>query len=238
MSVLSKLIVEYAGKHPVFTASELVASVPSGLISSRSTLEWHLGQLVRAGKLARIGKGRYTTNPRPAFLPSPEETDASLYHLLKEWYPETTFCVYRGCIFSSLQHHLSYNAMTYIETQREVTEALFHRFQDEEKLVFHRPDKKVFNEYVDITKPGFIIKPLITGSPLQEVDGVMVPMLEKLLVDIHCDADFDYMAGSESARMLENAVSLFTINATKLLRYAGRRHCREVFEQELNDLGL
>ena len=42
----------------------------------------------------------------------------------------------------------------------------------------------------------------------------------------------------EGARMLENAVSLFTINATKLLRYAGRRHCREVFEQELNDLGL
>ena len=39
-------------------------------------------------------------------------------------------------------------------------------------------------------------------------------------------------------RMLENAASLYTINTTKLLRYAGRRHCREQFEQEFIQLGL
>ena len=63
-------------------------------------------------------------------------------------------------------------------------------------------------------------------------------MLEKLLVDIRCDADFDYLAGSEAFRMLDNAISLFTINITKLLRYAGRRHRREEFESDFNQLGL
>jgi hypothetical protein len=31
-------------------------------------------------------------------------------------------------------------------------------------------------------------------------------MLEKLLVDIRCDADFDYLGGGEAFRMLENAI--------------------------------
>ena len=71
-----------------------------------------------------------------------------------------------------------------------------------------------------------------------ESAGVTVPMLEKLLVDIRCDADFDYLGGGEAFRMLENAVSLYLVNRTKLLRYAGRRHCRVEFENDLNQLGL
>lgn len=238
MSELQDHILSYAAANPFFSVADLLSATPEGMLSSRSTLEWHLGQLTKNGKLSRIGKGRYSSTPKAAFIPTEEDTDAILYQRLKKDYPGATFCIYKGSLFASLQHHLSYNAITYIETQRELTEALFHRFQEGEKTVFHRPDKKVFYDYIDISKPGYIIKPLITGSPLQESGGVIVPTLEKLLVDIRCDADFDYMGGSESFRMLENAASLYTINTTKLLRYAGRRHCREQFEQELIQLGL
>jgi len=53
-----------------------------------------------------------------------------------------------------------------------------------------------------------------------------VPTMEKLLVDIRWDDDFDYLGGGKTQRMLDNAASLYTLNTTKLLRYAGRRHCR------------
>ena len=69
-------------------------------------------------------------------------------------------------------------------------------------------------------------------------DNGIVTEEEKLLVDIRCDADFDYRGGGEAFRMLENAVSLYMVNRTKLLRYAGRRHCREEFENDLDQLGL
>ncbi|MDD7454695.1 MAG: hypothetical protein PUK70_00350 [Bacteroidales bacterium] len=238
MSELQTHILEYASSHPSFSIVELLSATPKSILSSRATLEWYLGQLTKNGKLSRIGKGRYSSRPHSIFIPQPRETDAELFHQLKTAYPEATFCIYKGSIFAPLQHHLSYNAMTYIETQRELTEVLFHRFQGEGKVVFHRPNKKILYDYIDISKPIFIIKPLITGSPLQEVTGITVPTLEKLLVDIRCDADFDYMGGSESARMLENAVSLYAINTTKLFRYAGRRHCREQFMEEFNQLGL
>ena len=213
MSELQNHILEYVASHPSFSVTELISAIPKGVMSSRTTLEWHLGQLTKEGRISRIGKGRYSSTPKAVFLPKEGETDPALYRKLKADFPEAT-------------------------TQRELTEVLFHRFQEAGKTVFHHPDKKVFYDYIDITKPGLIIKPLITGSPLQEVGGITVPMLEKLLVDIRSDADFDYMSGGESVRMLENAVSLYTINTTKLLRYAGRRHCREQFEQELIQLGL
>lgn len=238
MSGIERLILEYAKTHPVFTASELAAAIPETMLQSRATLEWYLSQFTKEGKLGRIGKGRYSSDPHSPFLLDESETDKELSERLRQWYPDATFCVYKGTVFAPLQHHLSYNALTYIETQRELTEVIFHRFQAEGRTVFHRPDKKVFYDYVDISQPGLIIKPLVTGSPLQESAGVTVPMLEKLLVDIRCDADFDYMGGGEAFRMLENAVSLFMVNRTKLLRYAGRRHCREEFENDLDQLGL
>lgn len=238
MSEIKSHILEYAKGHSPFTSSELAAATPETMLQSRATLEWYLSQLTKKGKLVRIGKGRYSSNALSPFVPNESETDKDLSVILQQWYPEATFCVYKGTIFAPLQHHLAYNAITYIETKRELTEILFHRFQDEGRRVFHRPDKKVFYDYIDISQPGLIIKPMVSGSPLQVINGVTMPMLEKILVDIRCDSDFDYMGGGEAFRMLENAASLFTFNTTKLLRYAGRRHCREEFENDLNRLGL
>ena len=46
------------------------------------------------------------------------------------------------------------------------------------------------------------------------------------------------MGGAEAFRMLENAASLYSINTTKLLRYAGRRHRRKEFENDFIEIGL
>lgn len=238
MSEIEQHILDYTKGHDSFTVSGLAAAIPDTVLQSRATLEWHLSRLTKEGKLGRIGKGRYTTKPRAVFVPKEEETDRELYDRLREMYPSTTFCIYKGTVFATLQHHISFNALTYVETQRELTEAIFHHFQEEGRRVFHRPDKKTFYDYVDISQPGIIVKPLISGSPLQVSEGVTVPLLEKLLVDIRCDADFDYLSGGEAFRMLENAASLYVFNSTKLLRYAGRRHCREEFENDFNQLGL
>ena len=238
MAELESLILDFARSREVFTAQEFASGAPEGASINRLTLEWYLGQLTKEGKLGRVAKGKYTIHPRPVFHITEEETDKALHDRLSAWYPGATFCIYKGTVLATLQHHLSYNALTYIETQRELTEALFHRLQEEGSRIYHRPDKKVFYDYIDISQSGIIIKPLFTGSPLQQTSGVPVPMLEKLLVDIRCDADFDYLGGAESVRMLENATSLYTINTTKLLRYAGRRHCREDFERNLTQLGL
>ena len=56
------------------------------------------------------------------------------------------------------------------------------------------------------------MKNLVSEAPLQEVSGIPMPTLEKLLVDILRDSDFFYLQGSESERFIENAFKMYSVN--------------------------
>lgn len=77
--------------------------------------------------------------------------------------------------------------------------------------------------YVNLAKGGIIIKPLVTESPIQTINGISTPTLEKLLIDVRKDPDFSYFLGAEADRMLENAINIYAVNKTRLNRYARRR---------------
>ena len=83
------------------------------------------------------------------------------------------------------------------------------------------------NEYVDLGEKSVIVKPLTTESPVKEIDGVSVPTLEKILVDINADSDFHYLQDSETFYIMENARSLYSINVPRMLRYASRRGIKD-----------
>ena len=82
------------------------------------------------------------------------------------------------------------------------------------------------------------VKNLVSEVPLQEVSGVPMPTLEKLLVDILRDTDFFYLQGSESDRIIENAFNLYTINRNSLFRYADRRKVKEELSSILENLNI
>ena len=77
------------------------------------------------------------------------------------------------------------------------------------------------------------MKPLITESPVQKSNGVLVPTLEKLLVDLQKDQDFFYLQEAEGIYIFQNALSLYTINESRLLRYASRRGIRKEIETNI-----
>ena len=233
MTKASSYVLGYAAERERFSCSELMDSTDS---ISRTSLNWALVQLESRGELARIGHGVYAKSLKQRFDYSPGEDIKYLFESLKEEYPLAHFCIYGGDIFEPLQHHLSYNALTYVEADKSLTEILFHKFKDAGKKVFHKPSKELFYDYVDISSPAIIVKPLISGAPLNKGGKVPVPTLEKLLVDIRREPDLDYLSGQESLYMLSVASDLYTINKSSLLRYAGRRGIREEFENDLINL--
>ena len=60
-----------------------------------------------------------------------------------------------------------------------------------------------------------------------KIDGIFMPTLEKLLVDINADPDFYYVQGMEASYIIDNARTLYQLNTPKMLRYASRRGIRE-----------
>lgn len=198
------------------------------------TARQYLSSLAREKELVRIGKGIYALPQKQTFSYIPSEKARSIYEGLKAELPFTDFCVYDGSILSSIQHHLSINNAIYVETNRDVVESVFARLKENNKDVYRQPNAAFMNDYIDLRESCIIVKPLVTESPLADVEGIRIPTLEKLLVDIQKDADFDYLRGAESLYMYQMAFELYTINTQRLMRYAKRRGISQEIKELIN----
>ena len=230
MKNYSQGIMEFAGMHPYFGLQDLYAHLDGEADISRQTISWYLTKLIESGQLRRIGHGKYSKADKQQFAIVPTEEQRSLNEMLKQHWPFAHFCIYDGDVISPLQHLLSANNITYIETEREATSAVFNHLRDEGRTAYLRPTRELIYSYIDLSQPAIFVKPLITESPVQECNGVLVPTLEKLLVDLQKDADFFYLQEAEGVNIFRNALSLYTINESRLLRYASRRGLRKEIE--------
>lgn len=230
MKNYSQSIMDYAALHPNFGLQELYAYLDGEAGISRQTVSWYLTKLTESGRLRRIGHGLYAKPTKQEFVIIPTDEDRTLHDELKRLWPFAHFCIYNGSVISPLQHHLAANNITYIETEREATSAVFNHLRDDGRTAYLRPTRDLIYNYIDLSQPAIFVKPLITESPTLQNEGVMVPTLEKLLVDLQKDQDFFYLQEAEGLNIVSNALSLYTINESRLLRYASRRGIRKEIE--------
>ena len=232
---VNNIIIDFANTNKEFRTNDLSEYLSGKIELSKKMLSWHLRKLLDEKKIFRISKGVYTTTPKIIFRPVPNAHSIRLYKKLKAVYPLLDFCVYNGEILSDLQHHLSYNNNIYIETERDATETIFHFVQDMHERSFLSPKEDIMSDYIRLDKRSFIVKPLVSESPIQEVNGINVPRIEKLLVDIQCDRDFFYLQGQESLYMMQNAFANYNVNIGMLLRYASRRNIKPQIEKYIKE---
>ena len=226
------MIMDYAGRHPYLTVNDIVAEFGIKLSTARQVLS----RLASLGRLSRVGYGGYALpKVKEAFPVGVTEEVVSIYNELHAVLPFTDFCIYSGTVLETLQHHVSTNHAIYVETNRDAVDSVFFRLKDSHENVYRQPDAKFMSDYVDLRLDCIIVKPLVTESPTNIVDGIAVPTLEKLLVDILKDPDFDYLHGAEYDYMFENAVSQYSISTTRLLRYARRRGLQDTIQNKINN---
>ena len=231
-------ILDYAEEHHDFCIKDLFVYLHEKLNINKSSLSWYLFKLVNKNVLMRTGHGTYAKVMKQSFTPEPINEVKEVYDLLRSDFPFAKFCVYQGDIIAPLQHHLSSNRVVYVETDRDSAETVFNFLKDKNYDAYLRPDKNMIYRYVDMDNRVIFVKNLVSEAPLQEVSGVPMPTLEKLLVDILRDTDFFYLQGSESDRIIENAFNLYAINRNRLFRYAGRRKVKDELSSILDNLNI
>lgn len=221
----TQYILSYAEQNSPFLISELMQSLPDAEKLSERSVVCTISRLVDSHRLARIARGVYSKviEHKNKFNVVLGDLEREVNELLSAKYPLATFCIYNGQTLAPLQHHLSFNTITYVETERVVIEAAFNTLRDRGYSVFLNPKEEIVSLYIDLKQSAVIVKPLVSEAPLDKQDGFTVPTLEKLLVDIRKDPDFSYLHGIESDYMLENANTLYSINTSRLARYARRR---------------
>ena len=167
------------------------------------TLYARIRSLVQDGTLSVIGKGKYTPVRKPSFrIP------------VSPWLQEVNMVLIQECVgvhFCMLQR----GENLYIQAGKSELPIIFGTLSRHYPRVVGKKDADRFPGPLE----GFIIlEPLVSESPVQEQDGMLVPTLEKELVD------------------LQKYVEVFPLNQNRLQRYAARRGVSEEVNKLLDSL--
>lgn len=124
-----------------------------------------------------------------------------------------------------------------VEVEKEGMESIFYFLKEKNLQVYLDPSPELIRRYLTDEKEPWIVKPLVSESPTQEIKGITTVTLEKILVDIFCDELlFDAQQGSEMDRIFKEAFEKYAINESKMLRYASRRRKKQELDNYLNEV--
>ena len=117
-------------------------------------------------------------------------------------------------------------------------ESVFYTLKEEFKTVFHKPGKDLYDNYINDLQKPIIVRPLVSEAPLQTIKRIPTLTLEKLLVDALVDEEFVFLKGNEINHIFRNAFERYSVNISKLIRYADRKRKKPEVLQILRNNNL
>ena len=191
--------------------------------------------MVDKGIIQRVGRGKYRLGEQKEFEPYISKENANLFFELKEEYPFLDICIWSTQWLGQWMLHVPGTYETIIEVEKDSEENVFYFVSESRSNVFINPKQDILNKYAKSGEPIIIIKNLVTGSPLQIIDDIQIPTIEKIIVDLIADSElYSAYQGRDLYSILENAFEYNTINEDKLLRYAKRRKKSDAVENLIN----
>jgi len=198
----------------------------------RTTINWRVYTLVQKGVLQRIGRGKFRLGEDRKYIPEISSLTKSIFKKLKAEFPFAKFCVWNTSLLNEFMQHQPNRFFLLVEADKEITNSAFYFLREIKKSVFIEPTKDILEKYIVNQKEVIVIKPLISEAPTQNINDIETATLEKILVDIFCD-DVIFLAqqGAEKRTIFKEAFTKYTINQSKMLRYADRRRKKEELNQ-------
>jgi len=189
--------------------------------------------------LKRIGRGVYSLGKGTCFLPTLDKKQKNIFSQIKKKFPLITLCCWHTSVLKEFFQHISAYDFLLVEVEREAIDSVFYFVKEinKDKYTFKEPLHEMMEMFVLDSKGTIMVKSLTSEAPLQNIDHVKVPTIEKILVDLCADSDiFSFLQGSEMINIFENALEKYTVNMDRLLRYAKRRNKKEELNKILNQI--
>lgn len=231
-------ILHFANTNKQFTRKELIVYLKKHQQAvSPNAVSIQLDRLVKSNELVRLERGVYALLPsaHKNFIASVSDELKQLFQKIKVQFPFVNYCVWSSKVIVPYMHHIPNLNYTYIDVERDVAESIFNVLNDNNsKRVFLTPNHEDFNRYV-IGTDAIIVRTLVSEAPLQMIEGVNTPTIEKILVDVAGDVEFDFLQGTEITYFYKNVLERHTVNKSKLMRYATRRGRRQEVENLYNN---
>lgn len=202
-----------------------------------TTFRWMLYELKTKGLIRAVERGVFALSDSPSlpvYTPAFAKTTKTLYKKMTEKHPFASLCLWETRWLNEFMLHQPCKTLTVVEVESEAAEAVFHTLKESVRNVFLFPSRQDFEYYIYSAPGSIVIKKLVSQAPLQTIDGIRTPKLEKLLVDLVADSEFFYpYQGNERTTLFRNAFSQYRLSLKTLYRYAQRRKCRQELEDYL-----
>lgn len=204
------------------------------------TFGWRVFDLKKKNIISGVKRGVYIISDKQPFSPEIDNNIKEIAaHLTKRYAgAEWDYRLWTTKWINRFSHHLPFTYFYVVEFPFDQTESAFYVLYEKfPGKVFHRPDKELMlKNVVDLYEP-IVVTNMIHRSPLQTLQGIKTPPIEKILVDLYVDSNlFYYYQGAELGRIYEKAMSLVSINYTRMLNYARRRGKHDEIKQFLNSI--
>ncbi len=200
-----------------------------------ATINWRVYNLVQLSILNRIGRGRYAMGGKRIFKPEISSKIKSVHSKLKKEFPYLKICIWNTSSLNEFMIHQPGRFYLLIEVEKDATQSVFFYLKEHKFSVFIEPTRDIIEKYLPDEKETLIVKSLVSEAPLQIINNINSPTIEKILVDIFCDdVIFAAQQGSEMRTIFHEVLNKFTINESRIKRYADRRRKKESFNEYLD----
>lgn len=237
-AALEKYIGRYFKGNERLPKQKLVGSIKKDFPDwSDNTINMYLSRLKKKGVIHSPSRGIYELDRHASFQPNISTTLKRIFNKIKREFPYIAFCVWDAVWLHDFMRHQPFKHYIVLEVEKDACESVFGYLSERMKNIFLNPDEELFDRYISNLDGVVIIKNMVSEAPLIEEQKVIIPSLEKLLVDMLIDTALFSAQQSEKKFIMRSVVKKYTLNELKMRRYAIRRNrTREI--NELINIGL
>jgi hypothetical protein len=130
-------------------------------------------------------------------------------------------------------NHQPFNGITILEVDKDVINIVFNTLKEKRNNVYLNPNSNEITNYI-LDEDSIIVKALLKEAPLERINNIQVPKIEKILVDLFSEKNLlQTYQGREMENIFYNIFEDYNVNLTTLYRYARNRGIKEKLENFL-----
>lgn len=232
---LEKNIGRYFKESERLSKQNLVGSIKKDFPSwSDNTINMYLSKLKKEGIINAPSRGIYEMDSNIPFHPNVSNSLKRVFNKVKREFPYITFCVWDTVWLNDFMRHQPFKHYIVMEVEKDASESVFTFLTEMNRNVFINPDEEIYDRYIHNQDEVLIVKNMVSESPLIEKDKIIIPALEKLLVDMLIDTSLFSAQQNEKEFILRSVMEKYTLNELKMRRYAVRRNREREIDELLN----
>ncbi|MEO7924008.1 MAG: DUF6577 family protein [Chitinophagaceae bacterium] len=194
------------------------------------TFGWRIYELKRKHIIRNVKKGAYTLEEKQKFKPELDKMIIKIGKLLESSFDHHAYNIWNTAWLNEMTELQITSFMIILEVDKDSMETVFFTLKDKGSFnnVYLKPDETVINTYISENSEPIIVKSMISRAPVTKIKKVIIPTIEKILVDLYCDEKlFFAFQGNQLIKIYASCLDKYIINYSRLLNYARRRKREE-----------